>query len=284
MGNMKTPWTILSAARPYTFILSVSIHLLIFSIPVSMVIKSHIHDMELFVSIEDARIAPNSMKTQVEMKNSGSGPAKKINIPIEAPRYQINKPEVIEPVEEVRVEPVEEVKKEVVEEAEEEPKKVESESVSQLATERREGSFVLALPSAIEGSSSGVSTGERSIGIASGAGNQLPGSQNATGGGAGNLLETRLGASVAPAFLHKEMPVYPMMARRLGREGRVMLKLTIDEKGNLSDIEVIGKAGYGFTEAAVEAVKKSTFSPAKRDGKPIVSRALLPIRFQLERN
>ncbi len=50
--------------------------------------------------------------------------------------------------------------------------------------------------------------------------------------------------------------MYPMMARKLGREGRVMLKLTIDEKGNLSDIEAIDKAGYGFTEAAVEAIKK----------------------------
>jgi protein TonB len=196
----------------------------------------------------------------------------------------MNKPEMIEPVKEARVEPVKEVKKEPVEETEEEPKKVESESISQLATENKEGSFVLALPSGIEGSSSGASTGERSIGMASSVGKQPPGSQNAIGGGAGNLIETRFGAFVAPAFLHREMPIYPMMARKLGREGRVMLKLTIDEKGNLSDVEVIDKAGYGFTQAAVEAVKKSTFLPAKKDGKPIASRALLPIRFQLERN
>jgi protein TonB len=150
--------------------------------------------------------------------------------------------------------------------------------------ENKEGSFVLALPSGIEESSSGASTGERSIGMVSDVGKQPPGRQNATEGGTGNLIETRFGASVAPAFLHREMPVYPMMARKLNQEGRVMLKLTIDEKGNLSDVEVIKKAGYGFTEAAVEAVKKSTFLPAKKDGKPIASRALLPIRFRLERN
>lgn len=97
-------------------------------------------------------------------------------------------------------------------------------------------------------------------------------------------IETRFGDSVAPAFLHKEIPVYPMMARKLGREGKVILKLIIDEKGNLLNVEVIEKADYGFTEAAVEAVKKSTFLPAKKDGKPIASRAILPIRFQLERN
>lgn len=80
------------------------------------------------------------------------------------------------------------------------------------------------------------------------------------------------------------MPVNPMMARRLGQEGKVVLKLTIGEKGMLREIEVVEKAGYGFTEAAVEAVKKSTFLPAKKDGKPIASRALLPITFQLESN
>jgi protein TonB len=122
------------------------------------------------------------------------------------------------------------------------------------------------------------------MGMASGAGKQPPGNQNATGGAAGSLMETRFGASVAPAFLHREMPVYPMMARKLGREGKVVLKLAIDEKGNLLNVEVIDKAGYGFTEAAVEAVKKSTFLPAKKDGRPIASRALLPIKFQLERD
>jgi len=102
-----------------------------------------------------------------------------------------------------------------------------------------------------------------------------------------NLLsqnERVFGSGEGPRFLHREMPVYPMIARRFGREGKVVLKLTIDENGDLLDVEVIEKGGYGFTEAAVEAVKKSTFLPAKKDGKPIASRALLPIRFQLERN
>lgn len=91
------------------------------------------------------------------------------------------------------------------------------------------------------------------------------------------------GMELAPKFLHREMPIYPLMARKLGKEGYVLLKLTIDENGNLLQVDVIEKAGFGFTEAAVEAVKKSTFLPAKKDGKPIASRALLPIRFRLER-
>lgn len=97
------------------------------------------------------------------------------------------------------------------------------------------------------------------------------------------LLDVEFGSENAPRFLHSEMPVYPLMARRLSKEGRVLLRLTIDEHGKLLNVEVVEGAGYGFTEAAVEAVKKSTFAPAKSDGKPVMSKALLPIKFSLRR-
>lgn len=95
---------------------------------------------------------------------------------------------------------------------------------------------------------------------------------------------TVFGEEEGPRFLHQEKPMYPIKARRLGKEGKVVLTLLIDENGNLLNVEVLEKAGYGFTEAAVEAVRKSTFLPAKKDGKTIASRALLPIRFRLEEN
>jgi protein TonB len=98
------------------------------------------------------------------------------------------------------------------------------------------------------------------------------------------LLDVEFGSANAPRFIHREMPVYPLIARRLGKEGKVLLRLTIDENGKLLNVEVIEGAGYGFTEAAVEAVKKSTFTPAKSEGKPVMSKALLPIKFSLRRN
>jgi protein TonB len=96
--------------------------------------------------------------------------------------------------------------------------------------------------------------------------------------------DVEFGAATGPKFLHKELPVYPMIARRLGKEGKVVLRLTIDKRGKLLNVEVIENTGYGFTEAAIEAVKRSTFLPAKRDEQPIISRALLPIRFTLLEN
>jgi TonB family protein len=281
--SMKSPWAIISATRQYTFILSISIHALIFSIPISMVIKPHIHDMELFVSIEDIRNPHELVKSRMEAKKPQPEPVKEIIKPTEVPCPKIQNPEIIEPVREVRIEPVKEVKKEPAEETKEQSLKVESKSMSQPATESREAFFVPTVSNIPEGNT-GVLIKDGAVGTASGVGKQPLVSHNVTGGDTGHPIETRFGASIAPAFLHREMPSYPMFARKLGREGRVMLKLTIDENGNLLDVEVIEKAGYGFTEAAVEAVKKSTFLPAKKDGKPIASRTLLPIRFQLERN
>ncbi|MEQ8162529.1 MAG: TonB family protein [Smithellaceae bacterium] len=95
------------------------------------------------------------------------------------------------------------------------------------------------------------------------------------------VLDTKFGEVDAPRFLHRELPLYPHRARRLGREGKVVLKLFIDQAGKLRDVAVVEPAAYGFTEAAVEAVKKSTFAPARRHGQSVASRAIINIRFHL---
>jgi periplasmic protein TonB len=93
--------------------------------------------------------------------------------------------------------------------------------------------------------------------------------------------EMTLGEAGAPRFIHRESPTYPFLARKLGKEGKVVLRLTLDERGRQKDLEIIEKAGFGFTEAAVQAIKKSILSPAQKDGKPVVSRVLIPVRFVL---
>lgn len=98
------------------------------------------------------------------------------------------------------------------------------------------------------------------------------------------LVDVEFGSDNAPKFLYREMPVYPILARRLGKEGKVLLRLVIDEKGALLNVDVVEGAGYGFTEAAVEAVKRSTFKPAMQDGRAVMSKAILPIRFSLRRD
>jgi protein TonB len=72
------------------------------------------------------------------------------------------------------------------------------------------------------------------------------------------------------------------LARRFGKEGKVVLRLLIDRNGKLQNVEVIEPSGFGFTESAIEAIKKSTFSPAYRNGEKIASKAILPVRFNLK--
>jgi TonB family protein len=97
-----------------------------------------------------------------------------------------------------------------------------------------------------------------------------------------SVVEAELGSSNGPSFLKTIKPEYPRLARRLGREGKVVLRLFIDEHGRLLKVEVIEKAGHGFDEAAVEAVKASTFRSAKMNGMPVACKAVLPVRFRLE--
>ncbi|HSW63448.1 MAG TPA: TonB family protein [Dissulfurispiraceae bacterium] len=98
----------------------------------------------------------------------------------------------------------------------------------------------------------------------------------------GSLENVAFGSVMGPNFLHRQTPVYPFLAKRMNKEGKVVLRLTIDEHGRLVNTEVVEASGFGFTEAAVDAVKKSTYRPAKRDGVAVLSRAILPIRFELK--
>jgi protein TonB len=96
-------------------------------------------------------------------------------------------------------------------------------------------------------------------------------------------IESGFGEGDGPRFLNRELPEYPPLARRWGKEGKVVLRLSISEKGELIKVEVVTGQNFGLTEAAVQAVKKSTFLPARQQGKPVACRAVLPILFVLRR-
>lgn len=92
-----------------------------------------------------------------------------------------------------------------------------------------------------------------------------------------------LGSSGAPSFLHRVEPVYPFVARRIGKEAEVTLRLSIDETGKLERVEVVRDAGYGFSKAAIAAVESSSYRPATRNGAAVAGTALITIRFVLQR-
>lgn len=96
------------------------------------------------------------------------------------------------------------------------------------------------------------------------------------------LVESSFGTSEGPRFIERIIPDYPLSARRMRREGTVLLRLHIDEGGRLLEARVVQPAGYGLDEAALEAVRRSTFAPATKAGVPVECWATLAVRFVLE--
>jgi TonB family protein len=73
---------------------------------------------------------------------------------------------------------------------------------------------------------------------------------------------------------------YPDAARRLGRQGEVSLGLVVNEQGQVIAVQLFKHLGHGIDEAAVEAAQKLQYSPALKDGKPVLSWTRLEINFQ----
>ena len=93
--------------------------------------------------------------------------------------------------------------------------------------------------------------------------------------------EIAFGSAGGPGFIRRALPRFPKRAQLLGMEGAVVLRLSLDQTGRLTHVEVVSGAGNGFDEEAIRAVQQSTFSPAVRNGLPVNSLALLSIRFNL---
>jgi TonB family protein len=64
-------------------------------------------------------------------------------------------------------------------------------------------------------------------------------------------------------------------------EGTVVLRLSIDAEGTVTEAEVIEPAGHGFDEAARAAALRARYRPARRGDTTIASRILVRVEFRL---
>ena len=106
--------------------------------------------------------------------------------------------------------------------------------------------------------------------------------QASTPANSGPVGEVAFGSASGPSFLQRVLPAYPLVARRFNKEGKVVLRLTINEYGSLINVEVLEDPGYGLASAAVEAARKSRYNPAHHGGRPVMAKAILPVRFSLQ--
>lgn len=78
-------------------------------------------------------------------------------------------------------------------------------------------------------------------------------------------------------------PRYPDIARQNQWQGTVLLKLTIDDAGRVTAVEVARSSGYSVLDAAaVSAVRQWQGEPALHDGIAVESEEYLPVRFRLQ--
>lgn len=85
------------------------------------------------------------------------------------------------------------------------------------------------------------------------------------------------------AYLNNTSPAYPVAARRLGYEGTVVIRARIQIDGSADRVEIKKSSGHGILDqAALEAVRKWRFIPAKRGSEAVVEWVEIPWQFKLE--
>lgn len=84
-------------------------------------------------------------------------------------------------------------------------------------------------------------------------------------------------------YLQAPQPEYPAIARRMKEEGKVVLRVLVNEKGRAESIEIQKTSGSArLDEAARQAVQRAVFKPYTEDGKAVAVYAIVPIKFQLD--
>ncbi|MDE2389268.1 MAG: energy transducer TonB [Betaproteobacteria bacterium] len=101
-------------------------------------------------------------------------------------------------------------------------------------------------------------------------------------------------AQAAPVALSSELsvscpkltpPEYPAISRRMGEEGKLVLRVELDESGRIDKAKVLNSSGYERLDAAaLSAVKSWQCNPSLRDGQPVRAVALQPFNFVLQGN
>ncbi len=132
-------------------------------------------------------------------------------------------------------------------------------------------------------------------GAAASAGNGGPGGEGSgdagqggtgSGGSAGGLGASgpagEVMADIDPVPIEPIVAPYPAIARRLGQHGLAKVEADIDAKGIVVAERITVSSGFASLDsAALDAVKKTRFMPAIKNGKAVESRYLIPIRFVL---
>jgi protein TonB len=75
--------------------------------------------------------------------------------------------------------------------------------------------------------------------------------------------------------------IYPASAKESGIEGKVFVRAIIDEAGNVTETSILKGVNADCDKAAMDAIKKTKFTPGIKDKKPVKAEIVIPIMFKL---
>jgi protein TonB len=267
-------------------LIALAIHAAILSLPVSRTVPHVVKDELIDVVLmrqepappppAGGKIEPKPAPERVAIKGTAPAPRLKEQVPAAPPRPREQGAADAKPLESKALE-----------------KKAGAAGAGN-ALDEETASQVLPAPGPAEGEGVGVAGvntagGKVGLGGGTGSGSGGGGTGNGSGGGGsgGGGSGGGGGAGVVqlrepPAFAYFEKPEYPARARRVGKEGKVVVELTIDEKGNVVKVDVKEATDQMFVANSVSAAKRWKFHPYKKDGAPAACRAQLSLPFRMQ--
>lgn len=86
-----------------------------------------------------------------------------------------------------------------------------------------------------------------------------------------------------PIYDNNPSPEYPLIARRRGFQGTVVLEVMVDRNGRVGDLKVFKSSGYKVLDrAALASVREWMFKPAIKGNEKIEMWVRVPVCFQLK--
>ncbi|MGE5681945.1 MAG: energy transducer TonB, partial [Bacillota bacterium] len=76
---------------------------------------------------------------------------------------------------------------------------------------------------------------------------------------------------------------YPSLALNAKVEGNVLAKITLDENGNVEDVQLVKSIGAGCDESVIKAIKDTKFIyPSNYEGSTVLNQFNIMFRFSLK--
>ncbi|MBC7684220.1 MAG: TonB family protein [Bdellovibrionales bacterium] len=83
-------------------------------------------------------------------------------------------------------------------------------------------------------------------------------------------------------YIQAPQPVYPPMSKRMGEQGKVILRVLVSESGKPGEVQIQTSSGSArLDEAGRQAAMRAVFKPHLEDGRAVAVYVIVPLNFQL---